>query len=141
MGETFSTLSAEQLRDHATWLRRLARALVRDEATADDLVQNTLLAAVRRSPEVSRDVRPWFERVLRNFARESFRARTRRERREVHFHTGAGELPGAEELLTRHEAARLVAALGTRSVHGARFMLRSHWSASWIAAAYRIWRA
>jgi RNA polymerase sigma-70 factor (ECF subfamily) len=111
MGETFSTLSAEQLRGHASWLRRLALALVRDEATADDLVQSTLLAAVRRPPELSRDLRPWFERVLRNFARESFRARTRRERRELHFHTAAAELPDAEELLTRHEAARLVAAL------------------------------
>src|SRR5947207_10553505 len=110
MGETFSTLDAADLRGHASWLCRLAVALVRDEASADDLVQSTLLAAVRRPPELSRDVRPWFERVLRNFARQRFRGQTRRDRREAAAPV-AEPLPDAEELLIRHEAARVVAGL------------------------------
>jgi RNA polymerase sigma-70 factor (ECF subfamily) len=111
VGETFSTLSVKQLRGHATWLRRLAMALVRDEASADDLVQNTLLAAVRRPPDLHRDVRPWFERVLRNFARQRFRGEARRERRETQLPPDSDDLPGADELLIRHEAARVVAGL------------------------------
>jgi RNA polymerase sigma factor (sigma-70 family) len=110
MDETFSTLSGEELQRHATWLRRVAMALVRDEASADDLVQSTLLAAVRRPPELSRDVRPWFERVLRNFVRQNFRGQVRRERRETRL-DAPQHLPGAEELLIRHEAARVVAGL------------------------------
>ena len=60
---------------HAAWLRRLARSLVGDGAAADDLVQETWVAALRRPPAEDRPVRPWLRRVLENAARFRWRAR------------------------------------------------------------------
>src|SRR5690606_23864875 len=47
-------------------LRRLARALTADDATADDLVQDTWVAALRNPPGEDRPVRPWLSTVMRN---------------------------------------------------------------------------
>ena len=44
-------LRAEDLRAHAAWLRRLAGALVAESAAADDLVQETWLAALEQRPD------------------------------------------------------------------------------------------
>jgi hypothetical protein len=48
--------SPETLLEHATWLRRLAASLVGDPASADDLVQDTWVAAITVS---GRNVVPW----------------------------------------------------------------------------------
>src|SRR6185436_13028743 len=53
---------------HSRWLSKLARSLVVEEATADDLVQQTWFAALRNPPQRGRPARPWLARVLRNFA-------------------------------------------------------------------------
>ena len=66
---------SEALLIHAGWVRRLALALVRDPAEADDLVQDTWLAAVRHAPE--RAPRSWLERVLRNAWRQRWRGEHR----------------------------------------------------------------
>lgn len=58
----------EELLEHAAWIRRLARRLVQGEARADDLVQETWLAALRAAPRGG-PLRPWLARVARNFAR------------------------------------------------------------------------
>ena len=39
----------EEMLEHSGWVRALARALVRDAATADDIAQETWLAALRRA--------------------------------------------------------------------------------------------
>jgi DNA-binding NarL/FixJ family response regulator len=61
---------------------------------------------------MDRDVKPWLARVLQNFVRSGLRADARRQSRE---HRSASETadppPTAEELLSRHEAARLLAGL------------------------------
>ena len=57
--------SAEQLLSDATWLRRLAQSLA-GEADADDLVQETWIAALRRRPDASRSLRPWLFKVMRD---------------------------------------------------------------------------
>ncbi len=80
-------------------LRRLARALVDDTALADDLVQDTWLAAVRSPPELDRPIRPWLARVLRrNLAsvRRSSMRRAARERAVAPL--GATEDPPAERV-------------------------------------------
>jgi DNA-directed RNA polymerase specialized sigma24 family protein len=65
---------------HAVWVRRLARRLVRDESTADDLSQEVALAALRaREPEPRG---PWVARVASNLAARAFRTRASRERVE-----------------------------------------------------------
>jgi RNA polymerase sigma-70 factor (ECF subfamily) len=111
MGHTRSTLSADELLTHRAWLRRLALALV-GESSADDLVQSTLVAALRRPPELDRDVRPWFARVLRNSARQRVLGNARRRAREVAFSVSLTDaLPSAEEVLIRHEAGCVVAGI------------------------------
>lgn len=67
--------SLEQLLEHDTWLRNLAAELVRDPATADDLVQETWLAAMR-APEV-RAPKAWLKRVF------GLRLRTHLRRRVI----------------------------------------------------------
>lgn len=76
---TTSTTTLDQL----DWLRTLAVRLASYD-DADDLVQETVLAAVRRPPQVSADrpLRPWLATVVRNRARLESRARRRREQRE-----------------------------------------------------------
>ena len=45
-GSSDAAFSPEQLLAHAPFVRALARALVRDDAAADDLAQESLLAAL-----------------------------------------------------------------------------------------------
>src|SRR5262245_37775346 len=71
----------DELQRHARWIRRLAGALLRDEAAADDLVQEAYLAALTRPPAEGR-LRPWLREVARNFARMRQRGDARRAQRE-----------------------------------------------------------
>lgn len=105
-----------ELLAHAAWLRQLAHSLVRDAQLADDLVQDTWLAALRRPPSTDRPVRPWLRRVIVNAARLRWRGEAHRGEREAA--TGAqrdSEAPSAAVLLERHETqlqlARLVGEL------------------------------
>jgi RNA polymerase sigma-70 factor (ECF subfamily) len=105
-------LPPEALLEHAAWLRRLAEGLVRGEGDADDLVQETWLAALRSPPRDTGPARGWLAEVLRNARRMRARSQGRRARRE-------GELgvlvepasPSPELLLARLEAQRRLAAL------------------------------
>jgi len=58
------------VRDHAPFVRRLARALVGDGPAADDLAQDTWLAAARAS-EI-RSPRAWFKGTVRRLAARHF---------------------------------------------------------------------
>ena len=60
----------EALLAQSTWLRRVARGLVRDENAAEDLAQDTWVAALRARPA---DLRAWMSVVARYFARRSQR--------------------------------------------------------------------
>jgi DNA-directed RNA polymerase specialized sigma24 family protein len=64
-GETVP--AAAELLEHPAWTRRLARTLIGDDA-ADDLVQDTWLAAVRHPPDASRPLRPWLGTIIRHQA-------------------------------------------------------------------------
>lgn len=71
----------EELRRHAEWLRGLARALVGDAATADDLAQDAWL--VRGTRELPSDeVRPFLTGVVRRLASQWRRSVARRGARE-----------------------------------------------------------
>lgn len=65
---------AAALLQHAAWLRRLAAALV-GESNADDLTQETWLAALSHRVDASRPLRPWLRKVATNFARRRGRDR------------------------------------------------------------------
>ena len=68
---------------HADWVRHLARGLVANAAQADDVVQDTWVAALERPPVQATNLRGWLARVVRNVARQRGRSEARRERREV----------------------------------------------------------
>ena len=72
---------AESLLAHVGWVRRLAHRLVHDPDTADDLTQETMLAALQNGAS-ARSPRAWLGRVLRNVLWERVRQNRRREARE-----------------------------------------------------------
>src|SRR3954468_4493611 len=63
-------------------LRALARSLVHGDSDADDLLQETAIAAIAHPPDEDRPVRQWLATVLRNRWRMDRRGRARREVRE-----------------------------------------------------------
>jgi RNA polymerase sigma factor (sigma-70 family) len=104
----------QELLAHAAWLRRLAVSLVGAGGGAEDLVQDTWLAALRHPPGRTGPLRPWLSQVLRNFARMRHRADgVRRERRgEVErLELERPGPPSPEAMLGRLETERLLARL------------------------------
>jgi RNA polymerase sigma factor (sigma-70 family) len=80
--ERFGTQPVERLLDeHAAFVRGVARALVVDESRADDVAQDTWLAALRHPPARA-GVRGWLAKVARNFSFRMRRDDTRRAARE-----------------------------------------------------------
>src|SRR5215510_10676726 len=96
-------LEIEELLSHAGWLRRLAGSLVRDDSSADDLVQNTWVAAMRRPPRSG--ARPWLSRVMRNLVRNERRVGANRAAREASAEEER-TAPPPEEILQEAEAQR-----------------------------------
>ena len=73
--------TVEQLLEHAEWIRKLAHVLVRDPALAEDLAQDTWVAALRSPPKQQGPLKPWLATILRNLVRERARGVSRRRRR------------------------------------------------------------
>jgi len=68
-----------EIEPHIPALRRYARALVRNAATADDLVQDCLERAVSRwHQRRDGDARPWLFTILHNLAVSQFRQQATR---------------------------------------------------------------
>lgn len=82
------TFRAEDLLSRAAWVRRLAAELVTDTASADDLVQDTFLAFLRRPPRADRPLEPWLARVVKNLARN--------RRRDEAQRLASAELPASD---------------------------------------------
>ncbi len=99
----------EALLAHGEFVRALARRLVGDGDTADDLAQEAWLAALRRPPRGA--WRPWLAAVVRNRARAAARGEAGRRARELRVRTPEPE-PSSADVLQREEArARVVAAV------------------------------
>jgi RNA polymerase sigma-70 factor (ECF subfamily) len=77
-------VDADALLAHGEFVRALARKLVFEDDRADDVVQETWLAALEHAPERPRSLRAWLARVARNVALKASRAESRRRRREEH---------------------------------------------------------
>ncbi|HEY0713322.1 MAG TPA: RNA polymerase sigma factor, partial [Polyangia bacterium] len=103
-------LLEEDLIAQTTWLRRLAMALVRDRDLAEDLVQDTWVAAFRPRPQIEGSARPWLATVIRNLARSRAR-QTRRQRLREERVTPEETLPSSEALALRYEALRVLGEL------------------------------
>lgn len=86
----------------AAWVRRLARGLVRDPATADDVEQETWLAILKQPGRRLGQMRAWTTAVARARAVDERRSRERREARERY--AARDELqPSVAELSARAE--------------------------------------
>jgi RNA polymerase sigma-70 factor (ECF subfamily) len=109
----------EALLAHAGFLEGLSRALVVEAADAEDLVQETWLAAIRRPPR--NGARPadgaasraWLVRVMKNLAATLYRRDTRRRVRERLAARGE-RLPGVAEQSAGERLAQELAAAVVR---------------------------
>ncbi|NVB84360.1 MAG: sigma-70 family RNA polymerase sigma factor, partial [Kofleriaceae bacterium] len=104
-----ASATLEHLVADSSWLRRLAVALVKDEATADDLVQDTYRIAATQAPADGRPLRPWLARVLSNRVRTASRGARRRRAREQAFGELAMSPARPDEILDRIELQRTLA--------------------------------
>ena len=97
-----------------SWLRALARSLVRDAHTADDAVQDTLVVALEHEPRDPRAIRAWLASILRNVVRQSRRGDARRSTRELSSRpvpSAPSTLEVVEELALHRELVELVQSL------------------------------
>jgi RNA polymerase sigma-70 factor (ECF subfamily) len=116
----------EELLAHAGWLRSLARSLIADPAAADDLVQDTWVAALRRPPLADRSPRPWLARVAHNLARNARRAagaRGAHEQRAEREH----DWPTPDVIAEEVEAQRLLAETVAQLAEPARTIVVLRW--------------
>ena len=100
--------TSEQLVAEMAWVRRLARALVRDAAAADDVAQDTWLIAAAQRPAEDRPLRPWLARVVLNLVRTRRRGELRRDAREAAFDADAPLPVTPAELIARVELQRVI---------------------------------
>jgi len=77
-------LTADLLLEHSGFLHGLARSLVLDEQRAEDVVQETFMAALQRPPPPHVRLRAWLGAVTRNLALRARRTEGRVQRREQH---------------------------------------------------------
>ena len=104
-----TTATLQQLVAETGWLRRLALALVKDQATADDLVQDTYVIAATQAPSDGRAIRPWLARVLWNRVRMRSRTARRRHAREDKFGQLAVAPARPDEIVDHIKLQRLLA--------------------------------
>ncbi|HEU4395448.1 MAG TPA: sigma-70 family RNA polymerase sigma factor [Planctomycetota bacterium] len=101
----------ERLLEHRTWVRSLARALVRDPWDADDLEQDLWLASMETPPAREGAVRRWFRVVARHAAGKSRRGDSRRLAREEKAARPEAERPTAEVVAEADALRRVVVAV------------------------------
>ena len=106
--------SADVLLEHGAFLRGLARSLVADEQRAEDVVQETWMAVLRRPPPPGARLRAWLGAITRNLALKSRRTEERLRRREARVARPdrAAETPDvAERVEIQRRVAEAVAEL------------------------------
>ena len=97
-----------------TWLAGLARALLGEPHAADDLVQETAVAALEGPLPSGAPRRAWLGSVARRLAARRFRGEVRRQRREE-LVARPEALPDSAQLVERAEIAEQVTAAATGS--------------------------
>lgn len=128
-----TTPTAAELLQHAGALRALARRLVRDDATAEDVVQEAFAAALTRPPRHRSNLGGWLRVVARNVALRSHRGDSRRRRREHAVARGEAR-PSAEDAVALLEEQRAVVDAVLRLGEPYRSALVQHYFQGWSAA-------
>lgn len=100
-------MTPDALLAEAAWLKRLALSLAGDSDDADDLVQESWIAAWRRKPDTARSLRPWLGKVLRDQSRMLRRAGARRRHREE-VTSEPHDVPAPDELLDQVRLHKLI---------------------------------
>jgi RNA polymerase sigma factor (sigma-70 family) len=100
----------ELIAKHGTWLRRLARDLLRDGASAEDMQQEVWLTTLAHPAQSDRPVRAWLGRILVNRIRNERRAESRRSVREelVAAEVADKPPPSPEDMARLAELQRLL---------------------------------
>jgi len=102
------TASVNDLLVHVGWVQALARSLVRDASTADDLAQETWMAALTGTRATNESPRGWLGRVLRNRLVQRGRSETTRSDHERQQPPDP-DFPSSDDLLERIEQQKLLA--------------------------------
>jgi RNA polymerase sigma factor (sigma-70 family) len=89
------------------FVRNLAKSLVFDDALAEDVAQQTWLAALQHAPRNPRSPRAWLAVLVRNFASKALRGEQRRAAREAEA-AKPEAIPSTAEILEREAARRSV---------------------------------
>ncbi len=99
---------AQDLLEHSGWMTSLARALVLDDARAEDAVQETYLNALRRPLGDKGKLGSWLASVLKNVTRKTRREEIHRRRREQAVARPERTSTSPEEAVERAEIRRLL---------------------------------
>jgi RNA polymerase sigma factor (sigma-70 family) len=78
-----NTPDLDALLAHSGWVQALARSLVADSSTADDVEQQAWLTALERPPSHDRNLRSWWAAVVRSAAGKGWREQNRRRQIEA----------------------------------------------------------
>ncbi|MHC4470397.1 MAG: RNA polymerase sigma factor, partial [Planctomycetota bacterium] len=97
----------DHLLAHRAWVRRIARALMRDESRAQDLEQEVWRKAIARPPRDRGGLRGWLGTVLRRAASDQRRSEDRRSRHEKAA-ASPGTFPDVADLVAEAESHRRV---------------------------------
>lgn len=106
-GDPGSFLDEQAVVGQTAALRLMVRALLHDDDAADDVVQETWFAAMRRPPRAGFEAGAWLRGIARNVIRHLRRGDARRSAREA----GAARpdrSPGSAEVVTKIERLREV---------------------------------
>lgn len=98
------TVRIEDLLEHKSWLERLARNLVLDDAQVEDLVQETWLAALKGRGRPVSDPRAWLGGVARNLMRTRSRTEATRRATEERAARNEATTSNAEDLAHLQQA-------------------------------------
>jgi RNA polymerase sigma-70 factor (ECF subfamily) len=102
-----SSPTTEALLSQTAWIRALARSLVVDQATADDVAQDAVVVALTKPPSSAAALRAWLRRVVKNLASNARRGETRRGAREKSVAVGESD-HASDEVVARWEVRRQV---------------------------------
>ncbi|MEW6745139.1 MAG: sigma-70 family RNA polymerase sigma factor [Planctomycetota bacterium] len=107
MNEQQPTPNVSSVMADAKFVRRLAKCLLRDDARADDVAQDVVLAALEKPPPHGSNLRGWLTRVTQHLVSRSRREAARRTVREL-VAARSERLPSALDSLVRLETFRFV---------------------------------
>ncbi|MBI3846742.1 MAG: sigma-70 family RNA polymerase sigma factor, partial [Planctomycetes bacterium] len=118
-------IDPEILLTHGDFVRRLARQLITDESLADDVAQETWIAAMGKRPRSASSVREWLSAIARNAARMIQRGEGRRRLREE-IGARPERLPSTADVVEREALRREVvdAVLGLDEPYRTTLLLR-----------------